>query len=593
MNSREEIKKIVENTPNVASRMVKSRYPNVFKQIIKLKGNTTSEKIFIYLNGEPIGCKKCGNPTKFQTQKKGFQTYCGQKCMAIDTADKRKQSAQKTFMEKYGVTSPSQLQSTKDKIKKHRKDGRYDNVKEKIKQTKFEKYGDENYNNLELGKQTKLENYGDENFNNRDKFKSTMFEKYGDYVSPNVSKTTKERIESGEIGFGSEKFKSWLDDQNVENVSQLESVKIKKRNLKLKSTFEYTLERIKEYVEPLFDIHDFDGVGYYDTKYKFKCNKCESEFHDHLYSGNIPRCETCFPKKNYSSVGEYDVLYFIKELIPDVEIRHKDKKTIGKELDIYIPSKNLAIEFNGIFWHSEKHGGKSKEYHLEKTNLCKEKGIKLIHILDLDWMYKKNIIQSRLKHQLGKNTDSRIYARDCEIKEISPNQKSEFLNEYHIQGNDKAQIRLGLFNGGELLSVMTFGSLRIGLGHKNKDATKYELYRFCSKMNVIGGAGKLFKHFIKNYNPSEVITYSDIRWGYTDFYSKIGFTFDTQTKPNYWYFNNRKYRKTLYHRSSFQKHKLPKLLENFDPNLTEWQNMQLNGYDRIWDCGNLKFTWNK
>ena len=587
----DEIKKIVRDKPNVASRMIKSRYPDIFKDISKLNGKTIAEKIFVYLHGFPDKCKCCGNDVKFNSLSKGYSVYCSNKCASIDTAEKRKQSIKNTFLKKYGVTSPSQLQSTKNKIKKHRENGKYDNIAENAKKTKLLKYGDENYNNLTQGKKTKLQNYGDENYNNREKFKQTMLNIYGDLVSPNVKQSTKQRSQSGEIGFKSKKFKKWMDTHSIKNVSQLECIKIKKKQNKLASTFEHMIERIKDHVKPLFDINEFNGVLYYDNKYKFECNRCGSHFEDHLYSSNIPRCEKCYPKKDYSSVGEYEVLYYIKSILPNEEIIHKDKSIIGKELDIVIPSRNIAIEFDGIIWHSEKFGNKNSKYHIEKTNLCKEKGIKLIHILDIDWKYKQDIIKTRLKHNIQENTETTIYARNCEIMEIDKNKKADFLNKYHIQGNDKSQVRIGLFHENELVSVMTFGNLRIGLGHKNSNKTHYELYRFCSKYRVIGAAGKLFSHFINKYNPAKVITYSDLRWGYTNFYEKIGFTFDSITNPNYWYFPLNKYNKSLYHRTSFQKHKLPDVLDKFDPELTEWQNMQLNGYDRIWDCGNLKFIW--
>jgi len=264
------------------------------------------------------------------------------------------------------------------------------------------------------------------------------------------------------------------------------------------------------------------------------------------------------------------------------------------ELDIYIPAKKLAIEYDGLYWHSESIGGKDKNYHLNKTLECEKQGIKLIHIFEDEWLNKQNIVQSRLKHALGLNTNSRIYARKCEVKKVDIKTTSAFLNDNHIQSADKASIRLGLFSENKLVSVMTFGKLRLALGQKNIVSGEYEMLRFCSLLDtsVIGGASKLLDYFVKTYNPTKIISYADRRYSNnTAFYSKIGFKFVSNTLPNYWYVA---YGETYkQHRFNFRKDQLSKKLAYFDASLTEWQNMQLNGYDRIWDCGHLKYEWLK
>jgi hypothetical protein len=117
--------------------------------------------------------------------------------------------------------------------------------------------------------------------------------------------------------------------------------------------------------------------------------------------------------------------------------------------------------------------------------------------------------------------------------------------------------------------------------------------RYCNILNtnVIGGASKLFNHFIKNYNVNSIVTYSDMRLFNGNVYKNIGMSFVNTTPPNYHYFD-RNYCVPLT-RIGFQKHKLSKILKIFDNKLSEWQNMQLNGYDRIWDCGHFKYEWIK
>ena len=130
------------------------------------------------------------------------------------------------------------------------------------------------------------------------------------------------------------------------------------------------------------------------------------------------------------------------------------------------------------------------------------------------------------------------------------------------------------------------------MGRKVSGEGEYELSRYCGNFHfyVIGGASKLLKYFERNYKPKKIVTYADKRWSMGDLYFNLGFTHTHDSTPNYWYFKNG-YIKTgeIYHRFNFRKSELPKKLEIFDPNKTEWENMQDNGWDRFWDCGNMVF----
>jgi hypothetical protein len=296
-----------------------------------------------------------------------------------------------------------------------------------------------------------------------------------------------------------------------------------------------------------------------------------------LFKGSICRC--CFLNNKRSNIEEI-IKIFLEKFV-------KTEKSVAlfpKELDIFIPDKNIGIEFDGLYWHSET-VIKNKNYHLDKTEKCKKKGIQLLHIFEDEWAFKENIVKSVLLSKLG-IYENRIYARKCEVKEINTNLKNSFLNENHLQGRDLSSIRLGLFYNDELVSVMTFGKRKI-----TGAEPKLELIRFASKLNtqVIGGASKLFKYFLKNYDFSEILSYADRRWSNGNFYEKLGFRLDHISRPNYWYIKNGKRE----HRVNYQKHKLSNLLEKYDESLTEYENMLNNRYHRIWDCGNYVFVFNK
>lgn len=319
----------------------------------------------------------------------------------------------------------------------------------------------------------------------------------------------------------------------------------------------------------------------------FECRKCGEVIEDKLTDGTNFRCYTCSPRidSGGQSLIEKELETFCKNL--NLNVITQSRKIISPlEIDLYFPEKKVAIELNGLFYHSEKMN-KKRHYHFMKTKLCEEQNIHLIQIFEDEWNDKKEICKSRIKHLLGL-TPYKIYARKCVVKNIDKDAKDKFLRKYHIQGNDKSSVHKGLFYKNRLVSVMTFGSLRKATGNTPQE-NHWELIRFCSVKNfsVIGGAQKLFQSFVKENNPSQVLSYADRRWSNGSVYEKLGFNKVGTTQPNYWYVisNQRK------HRFQFQKHLLKEKLKTFDPNLTEYENMVNNGYTRIWDCGHGKYLY--
>jgi transposase len=254
-----------------------------------------------------------------------------------------------------------------------------------------------------------------------------------------------------------------------------------------------------------------------------------------------------------------------------------------KELDIYIPSKKVAIEVNGLFWHSTNSSrGIDKKYHLQKTQDCEVKGIKLLHFFEDELLEKFDLCKSIISANLG--LSEQIYARKCQVREISSSESLSFTNQYHLQGNAVATAHFGLFYDEFLVSVMTFRKNRF-----SKNSSAWEIIRYCTKNNlrVVGGASKLFSNFISTYSPKEVHSYADRRISNGNVYGKLGFTFSHNTPPNYYYIIG----KNRSNRLNWQKKLLDKKLKFYDPNLTEEENMKLNEYYRIYDCGNKLYIW--
>lgn len=292
-------------------------------------------------------------------------------------------------------------------------------------------------------------------------------------------------------------------------------------------------------------------------------------------------------KKRFISSYEVELHDFLKTYNIDFETNRQI--LIGKEIDILIPSLNLGIEFDGLIWHSEFYGKKDKNYHLNKTILCNQKGYSLIHIFEDEYVNNKDIVFSKLKHLIKKDYDlPKIQGRKILVKEIYKNDAEIFLNKFHIQGFSSSTVYLGGFYNEELISVMSFKNG----GITNKD---WELTRFATNYNYRyqGVGGKLFKYFIRNYNPKNVISFADRRWTINpnnNLYTNLGFELVSITKPDYRYYNSKIDKFKRFHKFSLNKNKLSKLY-GFPLTMTEKEMAIEAGFDRIWDCGLFKYVW--
>ena len=299
---------------------------------------------------------------------------------------------------------------------------------------------------------------------------------------------------------------------------------------------------------------------------------------DHLNGHGCPICG------NNMSLAEKEIEDYVKSFGIKTETKVRGILSNNKEIDILIPELNIGIEYDGLKWHSDEF--KDKNYHLNKTEECKKLGIRLVHIFEDEWINKKEIIKSIIRNIIGK-TENKIYARKCIIQNVNDNEKKEFLEKNHIQGNVNSQINLGLYHDGELVSLMCIGKPRINLGRKTSLEDEYELLRFCNKLNtnIVGGASKLFKYFITNYNPTLTTSYCDYRWSIGNMYKALGFTLSHHSQPNYYYIigNNRK------NRFKYRKSELIK--EGFDPEKSEKEIMEERRIHRIYDCGSLVYIW--
>ena len=575
----------------------------------------------INTNMERFGTKTpCENKEIQNKVEKTCLDRYGSKCYTSSVDGKEK--IKHINLERFGVDTYSksnQFKKIMSDVWKNRSNLEKDIIYKKSSQTKLERYGDPNYNNKKPKIKVKKQKSNPEDIKN--KTKKTNLERYGvEYVMCNPTILQKSRETQlkkyGCLYTQTEEFKKrliecnrkkynrdWglqstiirdkckqtlIDKFGVDNYFKDSDFKQKIIIKKLNKTYDRLCTNTS--IIPLFTREEFLSDPF-SKEFKWKCLHCNSiitskrstsrKCEDSLYV----RCWNCYPNKGLS-VAEKDIFNLVYNYCNDV------KETVrniipNKELDIYIPSKKLAIEYNGLYWHNNTMLRGDTKYHLNKTELCENKGIQLIHIFEDEYDYKKDIVLSRIKNLIGVY-DNIVYARKCIIKEIDSKIKNNFLYNNHIQGSCNSKYNYGLYYDNELISIMTFGNLRIALGSKSKENT-YELLRFCNKLgyHIPGAASKLFKYFIKIINPNKIISYADRRWSKGNLYYKLGFNLIRKTDPNYWYIINGKRE----HRFGWRKNILKDKLEKFDENKTEYQNMLDNGYDCVYDCGNYLFEW--
>lgn len=294
----------------------------------------------------------------------------------------------------------------------------------------------------------------------------------------------------------------------------------------------------------------------------------------------LERLGLSYMVKNTKSRVEQDIANFIKSL--GFEVKTNYRKIIApQEVDIFVPEKNVAVEFNGTYWHSVENG-LDKTYHFNKSFKCEQAGVRLIHVYEYQWLnpVKREILKSILKNALGKN-DNIIYARKCELRELTSKDVAEFSELNSLHGHRSASIYLGLFYKGELVQLMTFGKAFF-----SRDNTiDYECIRSITKINttVVGGMNKLFSYFVNTYKPNKILYYVDYNTHNGNSMNKIGFKFISYSKIGLVNVSNCK-----------------EVTEKYGPvfNRKPQKHKEIQEYIKqgkiltIYDCGVKKYIWN-
>ena len=527
-----------------------SRNPTILEWV---KNNTKDyttknimESVYIILNGEPPVCSY-GNTRKFNTFDIGYRVGCtNKKCKCVseskingmkksmlerygvDNANYVSEFNEKridTNNEKYGVSYPTKSSEIQKKIKStvsKRTELSKVLINEKRINTNLERYGVEHHMKLDVQKE---------------KVFSTNIKKYDSKVplqNPDIRKKSSETIKTQTTEFKLSKRlktqKTILSKYGVPSVSRIGIPTDILDILDSKEKLSHIISgKTRQEVLKILNIANHT-LYLYAKKY---------DIQDHFLTDTKSR-----PEKE---IDEFVKSLGFTTIIGDRKILN------GKEIDIFIPEKNVAIEHCGLYFHTESEQ-RDKNYHYEKFKNCKEKGIQLITIFGDEWEYKTEVVKRKITNILGMTEflNDVLYF----VKEIESNETKEFIEQYDIQEYEISTVKYGLYHSNNLISVMTF----------NQCKTHYEIVNVCSKYHDYR-LSNILKTFIRDYSPEKIIGYTDNRWDTGDYLEQLGMTKITET-INFTYTN---------HHTRF------KIDENID----------ISKLKRIWDCGQVEWVWAK
>ena len=302
-----------------------------------------------------------------------------------------------------------------------------------------------------------------------------------------------------------------------------------------------------------------------------KGHEWESPVSDRTGGHGCPRCASAGMSKPEFEIDELVRSWGLKTRM------HHRQIADGYEYDVTVPEKKVAIEFNGLYWHSEKF--KERNYHRDKALAAEKAGWRVIHVWEDDWRDKPEVVKKMLARKLGVSLEERLNARSLDVRTVPVTEARELLDANHIQGSGRGSVRLGLYRGGELVAVALF---------LHRKAGEWELTRYGSSCIVRGGFSKLLSAFVKNHEFDRLVTFSDTTVSDGGLYESLGFVLDGEIAPDYSYVvRGSREHKFGYRLKRFQND--PEL--TYRDGLTERQLAELNGLARIYDAGKIRWAW--
>ena len=496
----------------------------------------------------PPRCKMCDGLVRFNRQLCQYATYCSTKCQNNDPAVKARHAA--TNIQRYGVANAAMNVD----------------VKQRQAKTTTERYGATCFLATESGKrksrETCLRKYGVSHTSMvpelNERRRATMLTRYGAPHALQVKALRDKRAATCRDRYGDAYPSVW-----------------KLREL---------CARQREEV--------YDGLAALFPQYEIQCTRAQFlGLHEHANTWRCRDCGATFTRSGvpycrcHRSFAMEDALFrLVRGLCPDAIRGTRGVLPSGREIDVYVPSRNTGFEFDGLYWHSELY--RDKRYHLGKTEEAEAAGVRLVHVFEDEWTLQGELVREKVSALLGAAARP-VSARACVVERLPRGDADDFLRHNHIQGPAlSASVHLGLADSNGLVAVCTFG--RIG---RHDGAWYLERYATRSGCRVRGGCSRLLAAFVRDYKPEVVRTFADRRWSVGGMYERTGFTLVGKARPAYWYVRPSDNPIRRIHRFNLRRANLLAELGRADGGETESELAAMCGYVRIWDCGQLVYEY--
>lgn len=495
---------------------------------------TISQLVWHFEYDVPVPtCEECQKkPCKWNNASKQYRNFCSTKCSNRNESTKAK--IRQTQDANGG--HPSIRVSAKEKREATNIE-RYGNkshlmnedVKNKTRETMKNRYGHEYYSQTPQAKKEKREW-----LKNNPEHLSVMLDKAKEYKQSDKYKTDYREAVIKRLGLNGVK-----NEKDFKEYLRIEHVKNQKTTLEISKNIDLHVSNVCRWLDKL----------------------------------NVDR-------QYFLTSTEEDEVYDFLNCVTDTKIILQDRKILnGLELDLYMPDKELAIEYCGLYWHSEIY--KDKYYHQTKYLKCKEKGIRLITLFQDEWRHKKDIVKRMLLNRLGESQENKFYARNTKVITITDyTLVKNFLENNHIQGPTTGKFYLGLETSeNELVALAVFREL--------PDNT-YELKRYATSGIVAGGFSKILKAFERSLPYAGVCTtFADLRWSKGDLYTNAGFEEVAILKPDYSFIKSDA-RIHKFNMRTITADKFNDASEKYSIN----EKACMMGYHKIYDCGKIKYAKN-
>lgn len=520
-------------------------FPDIYKRVVdySIPFNITDwrEMKYLYMNQinkRPV-CVICGKPVKFRSVNKGYTDTCSREC-DLELKSRSHKKIWNDYTKEEKEDRVKRMEDTREAKTGYRTPFANPDTRKQIEKTMLERYGTLYYISEEGRKRI-----------------TDSHQEHREEIDKKIAKTWSEKTDEEKQEINQKRDNTCLEKFGVNNYS------------KTSEFHDYMSNKSKSLWQ--------------DPDWKEKVKNTNLERYGVVYACLAKHVQESNGKQISQSNKEFAQL--LKQCgIKDVEFEFSLKKY---SYDIKVGNKLLEINPSythnstiGPYFHGKHLEAKGKDYHQQKTNFAKENGYQCIHIWD--WDQPEKIIYML-------STRERLYARECEVKEVNLEATKEFLNLYHLQNSCRNQeVRLGLYYNEQLVEIMTFGKPR----YNNK--YEWELLRLCTRPDyiVVGGANKLFTYFIEQSQPASIISYCDNSKFSGNVYTQLGMEYLCCSHPRcHWY--NIKTKQHITDNLLRQRGADQLLGTSYGKGTSNKEILTKEGFVEVYDCGQSTYIWQK